>query len=262
MQVRKARPVLLVAVCLVSLVLVGASASPADARPRKPPRTTTTTTTRPPTTTTTTAPLNPCRNGYVGLTFDDGPTPSTPKLLDALRTAKIRATFFDVGREAESYPDLVRQQVAAGHEVGNHTYDHKDLATLSPAAVADEISTTQAILTPLAGYAPTLFRPPYGSMSDSVWVAAETQGLTPVLWTVDPNDWASPSTSTIVSIVLTVKAGGVVLLHDGYPNTIAAIPAIASGLASRGLCAGRIVPSTMPINVWEGLDYYATAVAW
>ena len=174
----------------------------------------------------------------------------------------MRATFFDLGRQAEAFPDYVRAEVAGGHRVGNHTYDHQDLTTLDATAVLAEIDRTQAILAPLTGYVPDLFRPPYGAINSAVWDDIDSRALTTVIWTTDTNDWASPTTAAIVADALTVPPGGVVLMHDGYPNTIAAVPLIAAGLAQRGLCAGRIVGNEFPFHVWDGLDYFAIAVSW
>ena len=229
-----------IAAFLVGVALVGISATPAAANTRD----------------------RACRNGYVSISFDDGPTPSTPTLLRALRRANMQATFFDLGRQAEQYPDYVVQERRDGHTIANHSYDHPDLTTLTHDEVTAQLSKTQQILTPLAGRRPAFFRPPYGAINDTVWQVADELKVTPIIWTVDPQDWASPSTESIVATVLTVQPGGFVLMHDGYPNTIAAIPAIAAGLAKRGLCDGRIVTSSNPVHVWDGLDFFASVTNW
>lgn len=174
----------------------------------------------------------------------------------------MRATFFDIGTNAQTYPQRVRDTVAAGHQVGNHTYDHPDLTTVSATEVQRQLSTTQNILTNLVGSTPTLMRPPYGAINDTVRTAAGQLGLTPVIWTVDTVDWSGVTTAQIVSEALKVQPGGFVLMHDGKPNTIAAVPEIAKGLAQRGLCAGRVVYSSTPTQAWEGLSFNATVVAW
>lgn len=204
----------------------------------------------------------PCRNGYVSLSFDDGPTAMTPALLFALRKAELRVTFFDVGERADQYPSHVRAQVMAGHAVGNHSYDHVDLVAIGDAAATDQLARTQTILSSLIGTAPTLFRPPYGSTSAGVEAAATGLGLTQVIWTVDTRDWSGPSVSSIVASALEVQPGGFVLMHEGYANTISAIPKIAAGLEARGLCAGRIVPSDVPVRAWDGLYFDATVTSW
>lgn len=256
-----------VAGVVAALVALGANA-PSAAAARKNnhgqnrPTTTTTSTTSTTSTTTPTPAPTPCRNGYVSLSFDDGPTSLTPTLLDTLARHNLRGAFFDVGERAELYPGYVVMQRNAGHQIGNHSYNHPDLTKVSAAELAAQLDVTQQILTPLAGYAPTFMRPPYGAINDNVAAAAAARNLTPVIWTIDTVDWSGVSAQAIATEALKVQPGGFVLMHDGYASTIAAIPAIAQGLADRGLCAGRMVASTTPTNAWYGLDFNATVVAW
>lgn len=203
-----------------------------------------------------------CRNGYVSLSFDDSPTALTPNLLKALSKANLRATFFDVGDRVEHYPSYARSQRYSGHAIGNHSYDHADLVALGEPGAANQLANTQTIISSTTGVTPTFFRPPFGSTSAQVRADAAALGLTEVIWTVDTVDWSSPPVADIVSAALTVQPGGFVLMHDGYANTISAIPQIAAGLANRGLCAGRIVNSATPTTAWEGLSFNATAAAW
>jgi peptidoglycan/xylan/chitin deacetylase (PgdA/CDA1 family) len=87
--------------------------------------------------------------------------------------------------------------------------------------------------------------------------------MTETLWTVDTRDYAGASTTDIVATALTARNGDIVLMHDaGYATTVAAIPAIISGLADRGLCAGRVVPTSRPVTAWPGMTFYATAAHW
>lgn len=204
----------------------------------------------------------PCRNGYVSLSFDDSPTVLTPALLAALRSAKLSGTFFDVGTRAEKFGSYVSAQRAAGHWVGNHSYSHPDLVPLGEPATLGQLSDDQAVLTPLAGVVPTLFRPPYGSTSSQVRLDAAGLGMTEVIWTVDTNDWVAGATASAISkSALAVKAGGFVLMHDGYQATIKAIPQIATGLASRGLCPGKIIYSAAPTASWAGGPSFNATVA-
>lgn len=203
-----------------------------------------------------------CRNGYVSLSFDDGPTDLTPALLAALSRERLRVTFFDVGERAEALPSLVQSQAAAGHSVANHSFSHPDLTLLGEQGAYDELARTQLTLAPLAGSTPDFYRPPYGAISSDVRAAAARLGLTEVIWTVDTNDWDGRSAASIVSTALSVKPGGFILMHDGYENTLAALPRIATGLARRGLCAGKIVRSDTPTIAWEGLDFPASVAAW
>ncbi|MER7478730.1 polysaccharide deacetylase family protein [Streptomyces sp. NPDC126510] len=182
--------------------------------------------------------------GYVGLTFDDGPSGNTTKLLDVLRHNGLRATMFNVGRSAAANPSLVRAQVAAGMWVANHSYTHPHLTQLSQAQIDSEISRTQQAIANAGGGTPKLFRPPYGETNATVRSVAARYGLTEIIWDVDSQDWNGVSTDAIVRSAARLTNGQIILMHDGPANTVAAIPRIAQGLASRGLCAGTISPQT------------------
>ena len=182
----------------------------------------------------------------VALTFDDGPYPSTtPALLAALEG--VRATFFLWGEHAAAHPALVREIAAAGHVIGNHTWTHPYLTGLSPDAREQEVRRTQDLLVSLTGVRPVLFRPPYGDTDDAVraTVSSVSHGLTEVLWTVDTRDWAGASADEIVAAAARAEPGGVVLMHEGRPATVEAVPRILADLAARGLRPGP-VPDVMP----------------
>ncbi|WP_346005089.1 polysaccharide deacetylase family protein [Saccharothrix syringae] len=203
--------------------------------------------TAPPSTTTTTTPPNTsdCRAGYVGLTYDDGPNGSTTtQLLNALRSAGLRATFFNQGNRVQQNPGLAKAQRDAGMWVGNHSWSHPHMTQLSQSQMASEISQTQQAIQSATGEAPKLFRPPYGETNSTLKSVEAQYGLTEVLWSVDSQDWNNASTAQIVQAASTLQNGGVILMHDGYQTTINAIPQIAANLASRGLCAGMISTST------------------
>ncbi|MFC3493853.1 polysaccharide deacetylase family protein [Glycomyces rhizosphaerae] len=185
-------------------------------------------------------------NGYVALTFDDGPNPgTTTNLLNALTSNGLRATMFNVGRQVSANPSLARAQVSAGMWIANHTSTHTDLTKLNSSQIAQEISSAQQTIQQTTGVTPQLFRPPYGATNATVKSIAAQQGLTEILWDVDSQDWNSAtSTAQIVQNARNLQSGGVILMHDLYQSTINAIPQIAADLRSRGLCAGMISPST------------------
>ena len=183
--------------------------------------------------------------GYVGLTFDDGPSNAhTPGLLNALRQNGLRATMFNEGQFAAGYPAQVRAEVSAGMWVGNHSYTHPHLTTLSQSQIDSEISRTQQAIANAGGGTPKLFRPPYGETNSAVQSVEAKYGLTQILWNVDSQDWNNASTNAIVAANARLTNGQVILMHEWPANTLAAIPRIAHGLAGRGLCAGKISPST------------------
>ncbi|MER5603794.1 polysaccharide deacetylase family protein, partial [Streptomyces sp. NPDC002265] len=183
-------------------------------------------------------------NGYVGLTFDDGPSSSTPSLLNALRQNGLRATMFNEGQYAAANPAQVRAQVDAGMWVGNHSYTHPHLTQQSQAQMDSEISRTQQAVSAAGGGTPRLFRPPYGETNATLKSVEAKYGLTEIIWDVDSQDWNGASTDAIVQAAGRLTNGQIILMHDWPANTIAAIPRIAQGLAARGLCAGMISPQT------------------
>ncbi|OQR60904.1 polysaccharide deacetylase [Streptomyces maremycinicus] len=183
-------------------------------------------------------------NGYVGLTFDDGPGGTTTALLNALTQNGLRATMFNQGQYAAANPSLVRAQVNAGMWVGNHSYTHPHLTQLGQAQIDSEISRTQQAVAGAGGGTPVLFRPPYGETNATVKAVEAKYGLTEIIWDVDSQDWNNASTDAIVQAAGRLTNGQVILMHDWPANTIAAIPRIAQGLAARGLCAGRISAQT------------------
>ncbi|GFN33019.1 polysaccharide deacetylase family protein [Paenibacillus xylaniclasticus] len=186
-----------------------------------------------------------CANGYVALTYDDGPNPSnTTNLLNALKQNGLRATFFNIGRNAASNPSLVQAQASAGMWIGNHSYTHPYMTSLSSSQMASEISQTQQAIQSATGTAPKLFRPPYGSTNATLKSVLAQYGLTEVIWNVDTGDWNGASTSQIVSKVASAQNGDVILMHDGYQTTLQAVPQIAQTLANKNMCAGMISTST------------------
>jgi len=191
-----------------------------------------------------------CRNGYVGLTYDDGPSATTDQLLTALRANRLRATFFNQGNNSLDRPELVRAEVRAGMWVGNHTFTHPHLPQIGEPAAFQEIASTQWVLRDITGREPTLFRPPYGETDDQVRADESRIGVLEVLWTVDSRDWAGATADEIAAAAHTLQPGGIILMHDWPPATIDAVPLIAKDLAARGLCAGRIAytPTDVPFG--------------
>src|SRR5205809_94087 len=182
----------------------------------------------------------------VAITFDDGPDPRwTPKILDILKAANVKATFFVVGVNAERYPALVRRIVNEGHEIGNHTYYHPNLALCWPEHIRLELNATQLLLETITGRATTLFRPPYAADTGPTNLSA----LTPlkiaedlnyliVLESIDPQDWAKPGADIILQRVKQQRRdGSIILLHDAggdRSQTVEALPRILDWLHTRG----------------------------
>jgi peptidoglycan/xylan/chitin deacetylase (PgdA/CDA1 family) len=186
-----------------------------------------------------------CSAGYVGLTFDDGPSNDhTPALLNALKQNGLKATLFNEGQFAVAFPAQVQAEVAAGMWIGNHTYDHPDLTTLSQAQVDSEVSRTQTAIASAGGGTPKLLRPPYGATNATVKAVEAKYGLTEIIWNIDSQDWNGASVAQIVQANSQLTNGQVILMHEWPANTLTAIPQIAQVLASHNLCAGMISPQT------------------
>lgn len=176
----------------------------------------------------------------VALTFDDGPNPAlTPKILAILKNYHARATFFVIGRSALAYPALVRQEVGAGMEVGNHTWGHINLAQHSQRQDVSDLERANQAIRSVTGQVPVLMRPPYGAYNPTVLRAARSLHLRTVLWswTEDSRDWTNPGVQAIVNRVLAhIQPGDIVLFHDGGSSrqTVRAMPIILRDLTARG----------------------------
>ncbi|MEV4110817.1 polysaccharide deacetylase family protein [Nonomuraea sp. NPDC049695] len=171
----------------------------------------------------------------LALTFDDGPGPNTPALLKALRQAGAKATFFLVGKQVEKRPQVARQELAEGHAIGNHTYSHASLPSLSDEQILDEIKTTQSAIQQATGVRPKMFRPPYGETDERVLGLADELDLAQVLWTGTTLDWKLRDTKKIKATVLRLaKRDGVILMHDVVPATVKVMPEILKELKKRG----------------------------
>ena len=174
---------------------------------------------------------------YIAMTYDDGPHPqNTPRLLDMLRERNIKATFYVVGRSVNMYPHIVRRMVAEGHEIGNHTWTHRKLTTLSDTNVRWEMNKTRDAIVAACGVQPRTMRPPYGALRQNqrAWIYRE-YGYPTILWDVDPEDWKRPGVSVVSSrIVHRTGNGSIVLAHDLHKSTVDAMPTALDGLLRRG----------------------------
>lgn len=162
------------------------------------------------------------RSKAVALTFDDGPsTENTPKVLELLKKYNAHATFFVVGTRVSAGAEVLKQEVAQGCEIGNHSWDHANLAAMSMKKVNKEYDKTANLVKRLVGYDVTLLRPPYGAISQKM----RNQLKHPmVLWNVDTLDWKSKNTKKIMKELKNhVKDGDIILMHDIHPTTAEAL---------------------------------------
>jgi chitin deacetylase len=176
----------------------------------------------------------------VALTFDDGPWEnSTSKVLGVLKKNNVKATFFVVGKQVERHPQMLKQMVANGHAIGNHTWSHQ-YHHFNQSTAAREIDNTASLVYKITGVKTSLFRPPAGILGNGLAAYAHQKKYAVVMWSVDSKDWRSwhmTPQRMVGSIVKDAKPGGIILLHDGggdRSHTVQALPKLIAQLKKRG----------------------------
>jgi len=221
----------------------------------------------------------------IALTFDDGPDPEyTPAILDELKKANAPATFFVVGLSGELHPNLLKRELAEGHEIGNHTFSHPNIANITDTQFRLELRATQFLFESVLGRDTLLFRPPFAEDSEPVTPdevrpleLVNDLGYVTVGMLIDPKDWQQPGVDVIVKETLAKAesgAGSVVLLHDSggqRSQTVAALPLLIAALRQRGFelvtvsaLMGKsrdemmpLVPGNMWWQTWAGRAAFA-----
>ncbi|MCC6932961.1 MAG: glycosyltransferase [Deltaproteobacteria bacterium] len=190
-------------------------------------------------------------SNQIAITFDDGPDPEyTAQILDVLKEKNVKAAFFLVGQNAASYPDIVKRIYAEGHEIGNHSYTHANLAEMSQRRAMLELNATQRIIESITGHVTTLFRPPYNAdvkpaniKECTALEVAQRLGYLVVMQSIDSEDWQEPEVNELLRrIKERRREGNVLLFHDAggdRSKTVEALPQIIDYLRRRG---DEIVP--------------------
>lgn len=177
----------------------------------------------------------------VALTFDDGPGPLTPLILDVLKKYQIKATFFVLGERVQTYPEVVERMIEEGHVIGNHTYSHPDLRNLSPLEMyEEEVVPTSTLIGDITGYYPILLRPPYGAIEDEAILFLGEKGWRIINWSIDTFDWDREQNSS-EEILEKIEAyhheGAIILMHDGGSrSTLEVLPHLIMSLKREGYC--------------------------
>ena len=172
----------------------------------------------------------------MALTFDDGPTELTMAYLEVLARFGARATFFLVGAPCAAHPELVSAIATAGHELAGHGYTHRLFPDLSPEVLREELTRTAALLPRSFGPRP-LVRPPQGAVSLSSVYTCNSAGFTTALWSHDSGDWCTTSAEDVCAAFESkqgLEPGAVVLLHEGQPWTLRALPTVLGKLSEAG----------------------------
>lgn len=169
----------------------------------------------------------------VAFTFDDGPSAeSTDRILAALTANYSHATFFVVGRQTEQFPEKLQNILSSGCEIGNHTFDHRNLVDLSESDIYEQIANLNRSVKNATGEETTVIRPPYGAYDEKVMGILDKPVI---LWDVDSEDWKSRNAQTICNKVLSeVKDGDIILMHDLYESTAEAVELILPKLKEQG----------------------------
>ena len=168
----------------------------------------------------------------VALTFDDGPSKYTKKILDILKEEEACATFFIVGNKALFYKEELQRMLKEGSEIGNHSYSHKWLNRLSENEFKEEINKTQKVIEDITGFTPKIFRPTYGGYSNKLKTYTD---LNFILWNVDSEDWKVKNTNKILNnIFKSVKDESIILMHDNHEYSVKALKEIIDNLKNDG----------------------------
>jgi len=182
----------------------------------------------------------------VALTFDDGPSPEwTPQVLDELKKAQVKATFFMLGNHVERYPEIARRVLAEGHEIGNHTYDHHVLIYYKMEELEKEIKDAEKAIKTVTGQNTRYFRPPKAWLSSREKKKIEEMGYKIVLWSLNSKDWVTYHDKQITSYILKrIQPGDIILFHDSggvftaeggnRTQTIKTIPRLVKKLEEKG----------------------------
>jgi peptidoglycan-N-acetylglucosamine deacetylase len=169
----------------------------------------------------------------VALTFDDGPDPKvTTKILATLKKYDAQATFFMLGSRVEYYPEIAKDVINAGHELGNHTWTHPNLTNASIKKINSEITRTSAIIEKVTGTKADIFRPPYGAINKTV---RQQTDLPVILWDVDTLDWKHRNANQLLAHVKkSTRDGSIILMHDIHQSTADGLEAVLAYLDGEG----------------------------
>ena len=155
-------------------------------------------------------------------------------ILDLLDEYTIKTTFFLVDIWTQKYPELVKEIVTRGHEIGNHSTSHPQMSKLNETQIAKELNTQADNVLAIAGVRPVLFRPPYGDYNNRVITTARVQGFVPIQWSVDSLDWKNRGAQEIINRATKVKSGDIVLFHNDSQYILDALPAVLKYYAENG----------------------------
>ncbi|HAE37624.1 MAG TPA: hypothetical protein DCG57_03165 [Candidatus Riflebacteria bacterium] len=176
------------------------------------------------------------KDRFIALTFDDGPHhANTREVLDILRRENAKATFFVLGSRAQTYPDIVARMAAEGHDVGNHTWEHRGLGKSGRAEALQSLQRTNELISGITGKPCLIVRPPFGQTSQRVKELIHSQGWHEIMWDSDSRDWENKNPDRILYRVMrSVSPGSIVLFHDIHPGAAQMLPTLIKAFKNNG----------------------------
>lgn len=173
--------------------------------------------------------------GYVAITFDDGPSVYTKQIVDILTQYKVGGTFFFIGNKVQNNPEGVKYAQDKGFSVANHSMTHSDLTKQSTSQQKQELDQTNELLTGIINQPVNLFRPPYGAINDQIVNLASQQNVKTIMWNKDPLDWKKRDTNAIINYTLATNGSGSIYVFHEIEATAKALPIIIEHFQSQGL---------------------------
>jgi peptidoglycan/xylan/chitin deacetylase (PgdA/CDA1 family) len=197
----------------------------------------------------------PSARKAIALTFDDGPSPATPAVLDILASYRVPATFFQCGANVQRAPELSRAVREAGHEIGNHSHTHPNFALKRPSFIQDDFARAQAAISEVISEPPTLMRPPFGVRWFGFREMQARLGLRGVMWTVIGRDWKLRAPAVAERVLAGACDGAIICLHDGrgtletpdVSETLEAVRRIVPALIEKGYYFETVSQLTCPM---------------
>jgi len=194
--------------------------------------------------------------GVIAISFDDGPSAHTERLLNILAENNAKATFFIVGYKVDSNKNTVRKMVEQGHEVAGHTWNHPDLRKINDERIKQELQATNTAIYNVTGIYPTFYRAPYGAFNDRVKSVSKEINLALIQWNTDPNDWRVRNADIVYNnIIKMVRDGCIICMHDTHSTTVDAMARVIPVLIEAGyelVTISELLGETEP-----GIVYYS-----
>lgn len=190
----------------------------------------------------------------MALSFDDGPSPYTERLLEILAENDVKATFFIMGYKTPYSEEIIKKTAEQGHEVAGHTWNHPDLRKASDEKIKQELQSTNTAIFNITGIYPQIYRAPYGAFNDRVKNVSKELGLALIQWNIDPNDWKVRNADSVYNnIISSVKDGCIVCIHDTHETTVQAMERVIPDLIAAGyklVTISELLGSTEPGTVY------------